>query len=406
MVAAMRVHRLLAEGCAGVLKEVFDEGKVLDRSLDETFRANPKWGKRDRGFIAETVFEVTRWRRALEFVADGGSVEALCAAQWRRAGLEVPEWWTWEGGTVADMEARELALPEQARAVRESIPDWLDALGESELGEAWDAEISALNRRARVFLRINPLLATLDEVIAWLSAEGVPVERVDGAPDALVLPEGKLLPKPCALDGRIEIQDAGSQQIVPLLQVEPGMRVVDACAGAGGKTLQIAGLMRNKGEILALDTGERKLVELKKRVGRAGARNVRIEQWQEHTLRQRHGWADRVLIDAPCSGLGTLKRQPDLKWRLTEATLEKTRAKQAKLLDLYQSLLSPTGKLVYATCSLLPSENQAQVAGLIEKNARWRVETETAISPADTGWDGFYAARLSRRNEAHRVEKS
>ncbi len=390
----MKVHRLLAEGCAGILKEVFEDGRVLDRALDEAFRANPKWGKRDRGFIAETVFEVTRWRRALAFVAGGKSVAALCAAQWRRGGLEVPEWWTWDGCGVAEMASREAELANQPRAIRESVPDWLDALCEQELGAAWDAELAALNRRARVFLRVNPLMATVDEAIAWLGAEGVSVERVEGAPDALVLPEGKTLPKPLALDGRVEIQDAGSQQIVPLLEVEPGMRVVDTCAGAGGKTLQLAGAMRNSGEILALDTAERKLVELKKRVGRSGARNVRIEPWQSNTLRQRSGWADRVLVDAPCSGLGTLKRQPDLKWRLTAGSLRKTLELQASLLDRYHHLLKPGGVMVYATCSVLPSENGGQVRALLERGSPKVIDAELKVSPAATGWDGFYAARL------------
>jgi 16S rRNA (cytosine967-C5)-methyltransferase len=390
----MRVHRLLAEGCAGILKEVFEEGRVLDRSLDETFRANPKWGKRDRGFIAETVFESVRWRRALAFVAGGESVEALCAAQWRRSGLELPDWWKWEGCGIEEMAAREAELPDQTRAVRESVPDWLDARGELELGTAWDAELAALNRRARVFLRVNPLLATMEEAVAWLTAEGVPVERVAGAPEALVLAEGKTLPKLLAQDGRVEIQDAGSQQVVPLLEVEPGMRVVDTCAGAGGKTLQLAGVMGNRGEIIALDSSERKLVELKKRVGRAGARNVRIEPWQSDTLRRRSGWADRVLIDAPCSGLGTLKRQPDLKWRLSPESLVKTLELQARLLDRYRHLLKPEGKLVYATCSVLPSENGGQVRALLERGSPRKIEAERTVSPAATGWDGFYAARL------------
>lgn len=390
----MRVHRLLAEGSAAILKEVFEEGRVLDRALDDAFRANPKWGKRDRGFIAETVFESVRWRRALGFVAGGESVEGLCAAQWRRAGLELPDWWKWEGCGVDEMAAREAELPGQPRAVRESVPDWLDSLGEQELGAAWDGELAALNRRARVFLRVNPLLATMDEALAWLTAEGVAVERVEGAPDALVLPEGKTLPKPLAQDGRVEIQDAGSQQIVPLMEVEPGMRVVDTCAGAGGKTLQLAGVMENRGEIIALDTVERKLVELKKRVGRAGARNVRIEPWQSDTLRRRSGWADRVLIDAPCSGLGTLKRQPDLKWRLSPESLAKTVELQARLLDRYRHLLKPEGKLVYATCSVLPSENGGQVRGLLERGSPRKIELERTVSPALSGWDGFYAARL------------
>ncbi|TAE77111.1 MAG: methyltransferase domain-containing protein [Verrucomicrobia bacterium] len=390
----MRVHRLLAEGSVGVLREVFDEGRVLDRALDEAFRANPKWGKRDRGFLAETVFEVVRWRRALAFVAADESLEAICAAQWRRAGLEVPEWWRWNGCGLDEMAAREKELGDQSRAVRESVPDWLDEIGEQELGESWGLELAALNRRARVFLRVNPLLTTLDEAVLWLAEAGVPVERVEGAPDALVLPEGKILPKLLAQDGRVEIQDAGSQQIVPLLGVEPGMRVVDTCAGAGGKTLQMAGVMGNRGEIIALDTSERKLVELKKRVARSGARNVRIEPWQSDSLRRRSGWADRVLIDAPCSGLGTLKRQPDLKWRIGPEALQKTIALQAKLLDRYRHLLKPDGQLVYATCSVLPSENTRQVRALLERGAAREIEAELSVSPATSGWDGFYAARL------------
>lgn len=390
----MRVHRLLAEACAGILREVFEGGRVLDRALDEAFRANPKWGKRDRGFVAETVFEATRWRRALGFVAAGGSAEALCAAQWTRGGLEVPDWWRWDGCPVADMAAREAELAAQPRAVRESVPDWLDAVGEAELGAAWGDELAALNRRARVFLRVNPLRGTVAEAIAWLAAEGVTVARVEGAPDALELPEGRTLPKALALDGRVEIQDAGSQQIAPLLEAEPGMRVVDTCAGAGGKTLQLAGMMANRGEILALDIVERKLVELKKRVGRAGARNVRIEPWTSDTLRRRSGWADRVLIDAPCSGLGTLRRQPDLKWRITPESLERTRRAQADLLDRCRHLLKPGGKLVYATCSVLPSENGGQVRAWLERTGARRIELERTVSPAATGWDGFYAARV------------
>lgn len=390
----MRVHRLLAEACAGILREVFEGGRVLDRALDEAFRANPKWGKRDRGFIAETVFEATRWRRALGFVAEGESPEALCAAQWMRGGLEVPDWWRWDGCPVADMAAREGALASQPRAVRESVPDWLDNLGELELGAAWADELAALNRRARVFLRINPLLGTMAEVLAWLAAEGVVALPVEGAADALELPEGKTLPKSLAQDGRVEIQDAGSQQIAPLLEVEPGMRVVDTCAGAGGKTLQLAGMMANRGEIVALDVVERKLIELKKRVGRSGARNVRIEPWTSDTLRRRSGWADRVLIDAPCSGLGTLKRQPDLKWRITPESLERTRQVQADLLDRYRHLLKPGGKLVYATCSVLPSENGGQVRAWLERTGKRRIELERIVSPAASGWDGFYAARV------------
>ena len=391
----MRLHRVLAEGSEAFLREVFEQGRVLDRVVAEGFRAQPRWGKRDRSFVAESVWEVVRWRRALAFVAGSDDPRALLAAEWSGRGIELPDWWTWKGEAVGDMELRRGQIAAQPRAVRESVPDWLDLLGRSELEEAWDAELRALNRRAPVFLRANRLMADRDEVLAWLSGEGVPARPVEGLPDAIELES--VLPRRLADDGRIEIQDAGSQVVAPLLEVAPGMRVVDACAGGGGKTLHLAALMEGRGELLALDVSRRKLEALKRRAGRAGVRNVRAEPWQDDTLRRRAGWADRVLIDAPCSGLGTLRRQPDLKWRLSAGSLEKTRRLQRRLLDHYRELLKPGGRLVYATCSVLPSENQGQVAALLERDPRWEVEEERVVLPAASGWDGFYAVRLASR---------
>lgn len=379
-----------------VLSAMFDGGAVLDRELERAFAANPRWGKRDRAFVAETVFEIARWRRALAFVAGGESLEALCAAQWRRMNGELPEWWTWDGCGTGEMEAREAALAGQPRAVRESVPDWLDARGEEELGARWDAELSALNRKAPVFLRVNRLMGTLREAAEWLESEGIGVVPVEGFPDALEVVRGRI-GKALLATGRVEIQDAGSQRIAPLLEVEPGMRVIDACAGAGGKTLHLAALMRNQGSILALDVASHKLAELRKRAVRAEAGLIRTEVWGPETLKKHRGSADRVLIDAPCSGLGTLRRQPDLKWRLTDASLEKTRRLQRRLLDHYPELLRPGGSFVYATCSVLPSENEGQVAALIERDPRWTVCAEALPESSEGKTDGLYAARLARK---------
>ncbi|MEM1085537.1 MAG: RsmB/NOP family class I SAM-dependent RNA methyltransferase [Verrucomicrobiota bacterium] len=390
----MRIHRVLAEACEVMLRQVFEEGRVLDRVAAAAFKANPKWGKRDRAFIAESVWEVVRWRRALAFVVGSDEPASLLAAEWRRRGFDLPEWWRWNGEGVEGMAGREKEVAGQSRAVRESIPDWLDLLGSSELGNSWDAELKALNQRAPVFLRVNRLMASKDEVREWLASEGVETSEVDGAEDALVLPAGKLLPKPLLQDGRVEIQDAGSQQIVPVLGMEPGMRVVDACAGAGGKTLQLAAAMQSRGEILALDVSAKKLAELKRRAGRARARNIRIEEWGPESLRKRLGWADRVLVDAPCSGLGTLRRQPDLKWRLSEETMAETRDLQERLIENCLEFLHEEGRLVYATCSMLPAENGRQIDQLLGRDPRWELEAELTISTAVTGWDGFRAFRL------------
>jgi 16S rRNA (cytosine967-C5)-methyltransferase len=392
----VKLHRVLAEGCGGVLEAVLHKGEVLDRVLERAFQANPRWGKRDRAFVAETVFEVVRWQRALAFVADGEEIPALCAAQWTRMGLELPDWLNWKGATAHEMSEREAALPDQARAIRESIPDWLDERGMTEMPDRWEAEITALNRRAPITLRVNTLLGDRKSTASWLLENGVATEILPDLPDALVIQQGRIS-KPLLATGRIEIQDAGSQRITPMLGLEPGMRFLDACAGAGGKTLHAAALMGNSGKILALDIHERRLQELERRAMQARA-SVRASLWSPQTLKDLKGWADRVLIDAPCSGLGTLRRQPDLKWRLTEASLEKTRRLQQRLLDDYSSLLRPGGKLVYATCSILPSENEGQAAGFIERNPEWRLEDCLVISPSADGSDGLYAARARRDN--------
>lgn len=389
----MKMHRILAEAAAGIVKSVFKEHKVLDHGLAAAFEENPKWGKRDRSFIAETVFEVVRWKRALSFLADSEETNAICAAQWVRMGHELPDWWSYKGLAADEMIAREADLANQPRAVRESIPDWLDELGISEMGAAWDAEIAALNRRAPVFLRVNTLRNTRSEAIEWLAAAGLEAAEVPGLPDALVLPPGKALPKAMRSEGRVEIQDAGSQMIAPLLDPQRGERVIDACSGAGGKALHLAALMHNDGRVLAMDVDAKKLAELERRAKRAGATCISPKPITQTTPADFAGIADRLLIDSPCSGLGTLKRQPDLKWRLKPAQLERVRGLQKELLESYAMMLKPGGRLVYATCSILPSENRAAVDSLLEKGGFDLLE-EKPVSPAATGFDGFYAAAL------------
>jgi 16S rRNA (cytosine967-C5)-methyltransferase len=395
----MKLHRMLAEAAVQVTAAVFTRGKVLDHELASLFGRNLKWGKRDRSFVAETVFEVVRWRRALAFVADceETNTAALCAVQWRRMGIELPAWWEHAGPTEADIAERERALPEQPRAVRASIPNWLDELGVAELGEApWEANLTALNQRARVFLRVNTLRNAPEEVTAWLSSHGVEVSAVPGVPSALVLPEGKSLPKALLTDGRVEIQDAGSQLVAPLLGALPGETVIDACCGAGGKTLHLAAIMENRGTLHGLDIAPRKLEELHRRAKAAKVTCLRTALATPEQVHSLTGQADRLLIDAPCSGLGTLKRQPDLKWRLTPQTLDRVRAVQHELLTRYPAMLRPGGTLVYATCSVLPSENRRQIDRLLQSD-RFEWIQEEQISPALTGFDGFCAAALRRK---------
>ncbi|NJM38860.1 MAG: class I SAM-dependent methyltransferase [Akkermansiaceae bacterium] len=218
--------------------------------------------------------------------------------------------------------------------------------------------------------------------------------EVTGLPDALVLAPGKALPKTLRLNGRVEIQDAGSQMIAPLLDPQPGERIIDACSGAGGKSLHLAALMKNEGRVFGMDIDSKKLAELERRAKRAGASKcLKSKEIVATTASDFVGVADRLLIDAPCSGLGTLKRQPDLKWRLKPAQLDRLRGIQKELLANYTMMLKPGGRLVYATCSILPSENRAAIDSLLAAGEFTLLE-EHSVSPAATGYDGFYAAAL------------
>ena len=393
----MRIHRNLAYASGEIIRAVFDDKKVLDRVLSNSFRANPKWGKRDRAFIAETVFEVVRWRRALGFVAQCEKIEALCAAQWIRMGFEVPKWWVHDGADGDTIRSLESNLEEQARAVRASIPDWIDTLGQEELGDKWTDELSALNQRAEIYLRINTLKTSRSDAILWLNKYGLIANEVPELPDALVLLNGQKLPKSLREDGRVEIQDAGSQMIAPLLGAQPGETVIDACAGAGGKALHLAALMQNKGQIIAMDIAPKKLFELERRSKRSHPYPcIETHIIDPKTVVNYKETADRILIDAPCSGMGTLKRQPDLKWRLTPDSIKSARAIQYECLDAYSVMLKPGGCLVYATCSVLPSENRGNIDRLLEQS-KFELSQECTLSPAKTGYDGFYAAVLMKK---------
>ena len=393
----MKLHRHLCSSTLEIAKSVLVNHRVLDHELAAAFEANPKWGKRDRNFVAESLFETTRWRRALAFLVDSEETNSLLTAQWLLMGYELPEWHEYKGVPAAEILARREKLHEQPRAIRQSIPDWLDQLGHAELGDLWEPQLAALNEKPSVFLRVNTLLATVPDTIVWLAEHGVEATPLPAHPHALALPPGKMLPKSLRLDGRIEIQDPSSQSIAPLLDPQPGERIIDACSGAGGKALHLAALSDNEARIFAMDVDAKKLDQLKHRAKRARATAISPKPITETTPADFAGIADSLLIDSPCSGLGTLKRQPDLKWRLKPAALDRARSIQAQLLAEYPKMLKPGGKLLYATCSILPSENQDQIAHFLEKRpGGYELLSQTNLLPSETGHDGFHASLLRK----------
>lgn len=375
------------------LEAIFEEQQVASRALERLFAANPKWGKRDRSFVAETTYEIVRWRRLLEYAANSSGNWGLLAAQLTRQEIELPPWEEIEPFDAATIVQR-LQEPDIPRAIRESIPDWLDELGQRDLSERWDTEIHALNQEAPVIIRANTFKISRDELQARLQAEEIETRTIEGLPSALQLQTRRSIAHfPLYKEGFFEFQDAASQLVAPFLRVQLGQKVLDACAGAGGKTLHLAALMGNRGHIVASDVEAEKLAELRRRASRAGISCIETKP-AKSVLSQPPSF-DRVLIDAPCSGTGTLRRQPDLKWRLTPEFLAEIVERQREILLAYSALLKCGGYLVYATCSILPEENERQIEWFVAQSEFELVE-QKVISTAETGFDGFFMALLKK----------
>ena len=403
----IKLHPPLVKGVVACLREIFQEERYADKVIQFQLKSNPKWGSRDRAFIAENVYEMVRWWRLLRKIDsrrwenEGKGSDAdlvrLLGINLILKNHQLPEWEEFkELNRKAIFSKKEKLVGE--RKIAQSIPDWLDTLAVEELGEQWDDEITALNQTADVVLRTNRLKITKYELKKMLLKEGIDTVSSPIAPDALVLKErSNVFTSPLFKKGLFEVQDAGSQRIAPFLLPEPGMRVVDACAGAGGKSLHLATLMENKGQLIALDTEGWKLTELKKRARRNDIHIIEPRTiTNSKVIKRMHGSADRLLLDVPCSGLGVLRRNPDAKWKLSLEFIEKIKKTQADILQRYCQILKPGGLLVYATCSILPSENEQQVAHFLEKNKDFQMEEERVISPAKYGCDGFYMARIKR----------
>lgn len=395
--APVRVYRNLAEAVVAALREIFENQRVAERVVDYQFRHNPKWGARDRAFVADAIYEVVRWQRLLTVAAGRDDAWALLGAHLTRRGIGLPPWEEFADLNPAQITER-LADTELPLAIRQSVPDWLALPPLPEWAARWPAELAAQNTAAPVTLRVNTLKAGLAEAATRLLAEGIDTDLVPGVPSALRLVQRKALGRSAAFQsGLVEVQDAGSQLIAPALRVQPGMHIVDGCAGAGGKTLHLAALLGNQGKIWALDVGEERLTELRRRAARAGATGIRTGLADAATRHQLAGWADRLLLDVPCSGSGTLRRQPDLKNRLTPHFVREVNEVQRMILREYPAMVKPGGLIVYATCSLLPQEGEAVVRERLEIGADLELLEEHRTWTAESGFDGFYYAVLRKR---------
>ena len=398
----MQFHFPLIDTVRFSLSEIFEKKYYADKVIERVLKSNPKMGSNDRGFVAETTYDIVRWWRLLNEVAENNyktdpiSLLNIISTYFFVFHNQRAQWKENYGIDFDQLEKRKQEL-ENIPAIKQSIPDWMGELFKKELGSDWEKEMSALNRQASVCLRVNTLKISKKELQHLLYAEKIECSESELSPTALVLKERKnVFSSLLFKDGCYEVQDAGSQCISDFSDVKPGMRVIDACAGAGGKTLHLAALMENKGRILAMDTEDFKLAELKKRAKRAGAGIVETRKIEgSKTIKRLAESADLVVLDVPCSGLGTLKRNPDVKWKLNEQFIQEIRTKQAAILEGYSKMVKPGGKLIYATCSVLPSENQEQVQLFLSKNPKFSLEKERNILPSQNNSDGFYMAKLA-----------
>ncbi|MFN3594357.1 MAG: RsmB/NOP family class I SAM-dependent RNA methyltransferase [Thiobacillaceae bacterium] len=409
----------LVDATVQVLREALTLSRPADVGLSQFFRARPKLGGRDRTFIAEAVFGVLRHLRSLEHLAGGREPRRLLLAWLARHGghnlrefepLGDAEELAWLRGVKAtDL----TALP---AAVRLDLPDWFYTRLAALYGDDLAALAAALNRPAPLDLRVNTLRAERAAVQARLAADGIRVEPTPWSPWGLRV-QGKpaINRHPLFLDGTIEVQDEGSQLLALLTGARRGEMVCDFCAGAGGKTLALGAMMKNTGRLYAFEVSDKRLARLKPRLARSGLSNVHpvhISGETDARVKRLSAKFDRVLVDAPCSGLGTLRRNPDLKWRQTPQTVAELAAKQAAILAAAAGLVKPGGRLVYATCSLLPEENEAIVAAFLDAHPEYRqlpvgpilasqhidlaMDEVLRLDPARHGTDGFYAAVLER----------
>ena len=402
----MRLHRNLVFPVIDSIYDIFNDGIYADKAVEKALKRDKRWGARDRKFVAETIYELVRWMRLYAEIAQvkppfsREKIWRIFAVWCVLKGIQLPDWNQLKDVPKRRIKGRFDELT-KTRKFRESIPDWIDELGISELGETiWTKEIKAQNEQADVILRVNTLKIGKERLQKILATDDIQTQPVKGYPSALLLVERANVFKTEAFKkGFFEVQDGSSQLVAPYLEVEPGMRVVDACAGAGGKSLHIASLMENKGQIIAMDIYESKLKKLKIRAKRNGVHNIEtrvIESTKAYKkLLQK---ADRVLIDAPCSGLGVLKRNPDAKWKLEPEFIENIKQVQQEVLQNYSRMVKPGGKLVYATCSVLPSENRQQVDFFLnsELGRDFQLVKDQSILAHQSGFDGFYMAQLQR----------
>lgn len=388
-----------------VLTMVLNQGKPLDRAYSHNF-SGLQLEPAEQARITVVTGDILRRLNLYCFIVD------IEQDEFERLGSKLLNGWHLFHDLALpkmqySLQVDEAALREKIEVAKtiptlwDGCPEWLDILGSEQLGDKWPAERAALMQAPKRYIRVNTLKCDRETLMDKLAKEGVETQIVESVDSALeVTSNSALFRTDCFQKGLFEQQDAGSQLVAAAVDAKPGMRVVDACAGAGGKTLHIAAQMQGKGRLLAMDIEQWKLDNLKTRAKRAGAHNVETRIIaSSKTIKRLKLTADRVLLDVPCSGLGVLKRNPDSKWRDTAERLPVLIELQKQIIDSYSRMVKVGGMLVYATCSIMPDENRNQVDRFLADNPHFSLIDDETILVSDHGFDGFYMARMSRDSE-------
>ncbi len=430
----VRITNLIVDELARALAVILKFDGPADVLMKLFFKSNPKLGMRDRGLIAEGIYYALRRYASLRAAMRPVRPEraprlAALATLARQHGLDAisPSAIGPEAGPLKNVLA--FRAEDASPHVRSELPQWLFDLIEAQYEDA-NLLYPAMMEGAPLDLRVNLLKADRESVLETLHADGVEAYPTPYSPDGIRLPTKPGLTRwPVYKDGLVDVQDEGSQLIARLLGARRREMVCDFCAGAGGKTLAVGALMRSTGSLYAFDVNEKRLAGMAPRMRRAGLTNVHpaaIRSEQDPRVKRLRGKFDRVLVDAPCTGTGTLRRNPDLKWRLSPEELERINAIQKSVLENAAKLVKAGGRLVYATCSLLKRENQDVVEAFLAAHPDWQlvpakdVFAEQRIVFPESQWerfgaymqllphvnntDGFFAAVLERSGKAERAK--
>ncbi len=365
-------------------------GEPAEQALTNWGRASRFAGSGDRHAVRDLVYDALRCKRSFAALGGGMTGRGLVLGGLRAAGRDPAELFTGEGHAPAALtDADAGRSPDGAEAL--DVPDWIFSRLQKALGGDLDAVLQEMRHRAPVFLRVNARKATLTAAQERLAQDGIATQAVSGLEFGLEVTENarKIQQSAAYVDGLVELQDASSQAVVEALPLRDGMRVLDHCAGGGGKTLAMAG--RAGVRLYAHDAAPGRLRDLSPRAARAGVK-VHLSESPEKTAPY-----DLVLTDVPCSGSGSWRRDPMGKWALTEARLAELTTVQAEILDRVVPMLGPKGVLAYATCSMLRDENEDQIAGFLARHSGWACRIQQRFSPL-SGGDGFFLALLAREN--------